>query len=109
MLFLHFLEEIGGTTDEFVAETATEAVVGFAIFAVELDEGLGIGGGFTMHTCIRPSAHNAVGFGLLLLKEMEGTFAEFLRTLIATIGEKERCNSVNDEQILGGGREVFFR
>ena len=83
--------------------------MGFAIFAVELDEGLGIGGGFTMHSCIRPSADDAVGFGFLLLKEMEGTFAEFFRTLIATIGEKERCNGVDDEQILGGGREVFFR
>ena len=83
--------------------------MGFAIFAVELDEGLGIGGGFTMHTCIRPSADDAVGFGFLLLKEMERTLAEFLRTLIATIGKKEWCNGVDDEQILGGGREVFFR
>ncbi len=83
--------------------------MGFAIFAVKLDEGLGIGGGFTMYSCIRPSADDAVGFGLLLLKEMEGTLAEFLRTLIATIGEKERSNSVDNEQILGGGREVFFR
>ena len=97
MHFLLFLEEIGSTADEFVAETATEAVVGFAIFAVELDEGLGIGGGFTMHSCIRPSADNAVGFGFLLLKEMKGTLAEFFRTLIATIGEKERCNGVDDE------------
>ena len=78
--------------------------MGFAIFAVELDEGLGIGGGFTMYSCIRPSANDAVGFGFLLLKEMEGTFAEFLRTLIATISEKERCDGVDDEQILGGGR-----
>ena len=52
--------------------------MGFAIFAVELDEGLGIGSGFTMHTCVRPSADDAVGFGFLLLKEMEGTLAEFL-------------------------------
>jgi hypothetical protein len=83
--------------------------VGFAIFAVELDEGLGIGGGFTMHSSIQPSADNAVGFGFLLLKEMEGTLAEFLRTLIATIGKKERSNGVDDEQILGGRREVFSR
>ena len=46
--------------------------MGFAIFAVELDEGLGIGGGFTMHSSFRPSADDAVGFGFLLLKEMEG-------------------------------------
>ena len=75
--FLFFLEEIWGTADEFVAETTTEAVVGFAIFAVELNECLGIGGGFTMHSGIRPSADNAIGFGFLLLKEMEGTLAEF--------------------------------
>ena len=91
-------------TNVFVTETTTEAVVGFAIFAVELDEGLGIGGGFTMHSSFRPSTDDAVGFGFLLLKEMEGTFAEFLRTLITTIGEKERSNGVDDEQILGGGR-----
>ena len=107
--FLLFLEEIGDTADEFVAETATEAVVGFAIFAVELDEGLGIGGGFTMHSSFQPSADDAVGFGFLLLKEMEGTLAEFLQTLIASIGKKERCNCVDDKQILGSRREVFLR
>ena len=78
--------------------------MGFAIFAVELNECLRIGGGFTMNSCIRPRADNAVGFGFLLLKEMEGTLAEFLQSFITSIGKKERSNSVDDKQILGGGR-----
>ena len=87
-------------TNVFVTETATEAVVRFAVFAMELNECLGIGCRLAMHASVRPTTNNAVGFGLQLLKEVESLFTEFLHTLVTSVGKKERSYGVDDEQIL---------
>ena len=86
-------------TNKLVTEAATEAVVRFTVFAMELDECLGIGSRLAMHTCICPVADDAVGFGLQLLKETERAFTKFLRTLVASVGKKDGSNGVDDQQV----------
>ena len=87
-------------SNKFVAETTAEAVVRLAVFAMELNECLGIGSRLAMHASVRPTTNNAVGFRLQLLKEVESLLTEFLHALVASVGKKERSYGVNDEQIL---------
>lgn len=94
-----FVQKVGMPTDVFVAEAATKAVAGFAVVAGELDEGLRVGCRFAVDAGVRPCAGDVVLFGFDLFEQVEGPFAEGFIALVAPVGEEERGDAVDDEQV----------
>ena len=101
VLITRRLYSFGGLLDEPAADSAIDAFVGFAIFPVEVQEGLRVEGVVAFQTHLCPVVDVAVGLGGKRLQKYHGAVAEVGVGTPLPVGEHDGNDGIDDDGVDG--------